>query len=160
MSRLSSNSMVKQAVSEECTSRWPLIGDKVQPLNGKEVISNNGAWQLAVGEIATVAEVDKDGDFLLLNAEGQQSKWKYRKDFCYAKAQTSTTGLERRWISGKACALTPSLQLQGSTSKCPLTTTDDDTYDVNSESYKTTCILSASPPQPVTATMASKSVPA
>ena len=71
-----------------CTSRLPVAGDVVARLDGALVVlkdkeGNEKAWILKKGEIATVAEVDDEGDFRLMNTHGLVSQWVYRKFYGY-----------------------------------------------------------------------------
>eukprot|EP01062_Namystynia_karyoxenos_P004755 TRINITY_DN11685_c2_g1_i1.p1 TRINITY_DN11685_c2_g1~~TRINITY_DN11685_c2_g1_i1.p1 ORF type:complete len:545 (+),score=84.56 TRINITY_DN11685_c2_g1_i1:88-1722(+) len=60
------------------------VGDRVVSRYGQAVDDHSGpgSWRLAPGEIATVVEVDRDGDFLLENPAGETSEfWKYASHF-------------------------------------------------------------------------------
>lgn len=69
-----------------CTSRMPRIGDVVSSAKG---IAEVGAWQLLLGEVASVVEVDEDGDFTLRNSSGEVSDWAQAQFYEYAKLDKS-----------------------------------------------------------------------
>lgn len=73
-----------------CMSRWPNVGDEVVSVEWDSLKSvledrqgNKDSWELLPGEIATVVEVDKDGDFRLRNPHGLESCATFRKDYGY-----------------------------------------------------------------------------
>jgi len=72
---------------EACTSRMPVVGDRVVARREKITHDANGndlTWRLIPGEAATVIEVDNDGDFRLRNPDAAESWWVYRGAFFYA----------------------------------------------------------------------------
>jgi hypothetical protein len=82
---------------EPCTARWPAVGDRVYRADGQQYVASYG-WMLMPGAIATVIDVDQDGDFKLRNPDGDESKWIYRKNFMYAKEEPA---MGRKPISGR-----------------------------------------------------------
>lgn len=71
------------AEGEPCTSRWPVVGDRVRYSRGTVYTQLDG-WELPPGAFATVTQVDKDGDFKLRNPKGVESpEWTYRKAWVY-----------------------------------------------------------------------------
>lgn len=77
-----------QAMSSDCTIRWPVPGEAVQRLDGQAINlkDQNGqkdAWHLAPDGTAWVVDVDATGDFKLRNQEGIISSWTFRKKYRY-----------------------------------------------------------------------------
>jgi len=74
--------------STSCTSRFPVIGDMVCMNGDLEADHESGranAWQLLDGQVATVVDVDQDGDIKLRAPSGLVSGWVFREHFDYAK---------------------------------------------------------------------------
>lgn len=68
-------------------------GDVIRDVDRNEpdgsVLSDGGRkldtnWSLEAGEVATVVDVDRDGDFRLQNASGSMSNWVFSKHYVYA----------------------------------------------------------------------------
>lgn len=75
-----------------CTSRCPLVGDRVQRLSLEETTLHDSSggkdsWKLSPMEVAVVVEVDNDGDFRLRNTSGYESGFTFRQDYGYIKAE-------------------------------------------------------------------------
>jgi len=82
-----------------CTSRRPVVGDQVISASGSreeamDAAGNKGAWELQPGEVATVVEVDREGDFRLRNPQGNKSEIILRKFFVYHEAAESSSSDE------------------------------------------------------------------
>merc|ERR1712151_1204353 len=72
-----------RAQAEPCTSRWPVPGDHVRNHNGE--VTKVADWELPAGAIGIVTQVDRDGDFKLLNPKGEESDFQYRSVFVYVQ---------------------------------------------------------------------------
>lgn len=71
-----------------CLRRPAVVGEQVfarRTVAARDVAGARRAWHLAPGELATVVEVDDDGDFRLANSHDQQSGWVKRGAFLYAE---------------------------------------------------------------------------
>eukprot|EP00929_Paragymnodinium_shiwhaense_P053045 TRINITY_DN26562_c0_g2_i1.p1 TRINITY_DN26562_c0_g2~~TRINITY_DN26562_c0_g2_i1.p1 ORF type:complete len:892 (-),score=159.66 TRINITY_DN26562_c0_g2_i1:285-2960(-) len=87
-----------QEEAKECSERAAVPGDVVMSRGRQQVMahtanSGDDAWRLKDGERGVVVEVDKDGDFRLLNPSGEESGWLYCKHFVYAPASAASSGL-------------------------------------------------------------------
>jgi glutaredoxin 3 len=71
--------------AQPCTSRLPVVGDKVQLIALESKIA--GKWVLQPGEVATVTSVEPDGDFYLRNPAGTITGIFVRKNFEYVQAE-------------------------------------------------------------------------
>lgn len=92
-------------VAKDCTSRFPVAGDKVRKVQHSSRVSTAGttdaardssngshsAWTLEDGQVATVVAVDKDGDFQLRNPAGLVSGWLSRRSFIYEDSRAPTS---------------------------------------------------------------------
>jgi len=75
-----------------CTFRKPVLGDMVESFDGvlqcvTDANGNERGWELQPGEIATVMQVDADGDFRLCNPSGLESAYTFRKYYAYVPVQ-------------------------------------------------------------------------
>merc|ERR1712070_43663 len=73
-----------------------IVGDRVQPLNGKlDADEGPNAWRLSPGEVATVAEVEENGEVKLRNPAGDVSELKHRKFYGYVQGSSKQMVLTR-----------------------------------------------------------------
>jgi len=74
-------------VGNPCTSRAPLEGDFVISTGGKrtghDVKGTAKAWISMPWQVAKVVQVDADGDFRLLNEQGVESGFMFRREFAF-----------------------------------------------------------------------------
>lgn len=72
----------------KCTARVPVVGDRVLRRTDAAVILGE-PWRLAANEVATVVEVDSDGNFRLRKDTGEESStFSFRENYFYEGRQT------------------------------------------------------------------------
>lgn len=87
---------------DSCADSHAVVGDRVRWAGSGEVNGSSGAWTLANGEIATVVEVNSEGNLRLRNPSGQESAGFFLKEQWVSAGQTPSPYMAPQTTSAPA----------------------------------------------------------